>query len=401
MKTQFLFTIALLFSLLMPNIVFSADGRICQQGIYVVFGNGVWNDKEAADGSRLLLASRLESQISGTDLEGLITYATAHNPSDGKLLDLLETFEQNSQTDTSQFWRYLAGLDPLPDFLQDKLVEIANSVDEAILQANPAVQRHVEIYNKFLSEGNKVVLVAHSQGNLFANIAYLGIEPQYVNGFGIVSIGNPDNYVAGNGPYTTIDEDIIIGNVPGSLPANLDNFFGINLHDLSGHEFSKSYMAVGHQAETKILNDITNSINHLDFPNSSLGNGIITATLTWGSNPDLDLHIYEPNGTHIYYRNMSGPSGYLDRDDVSSYGPEHYFVSCETIEPGIYRFGVNYYYGNSAETGTMTLQAGDQIRSRQQTFSYDEGYAGDSNPSIMFELQVAGTPEEGYEFTIQ
>jgi len=123
MKTQLLFIIALLFSLLMPSIVFSADGRICQQGIYVIFGNGVWNDKEAADGSRLLLASRLESRISGTDLEGLITYATAHNPSDGKLLDLLETFEQNSQTDTSQFWRYLAGLDPLPDFLQDKLVD--------------------------------------------------------------------------------------------------------------------------------------------------------------------------------------------------------------------------------------------------------------------------------------
>ena len=98
---------------------------------------------------------------------------------------------------------------------------------------------------------------------------------------------------------------------------------------------------------------------------------------------------------------MSGPSGYLDRDDVNSYGPEHYFVSCATIEPGIYRFGVNYYYGNSAETGTMTLQAGDQIRSRQQTFSYDEGSAGNSNPEIMFELQVSGTPEEGYEFTIQ
>jgi hypothetical protein len=331
----------------------------------------------------------------------LITYATAHDPSDGKLLDLVETFEQNLQTDWSQFWRYLAGLDPMPDFLQNKLKEIANTVDESILQANPAVQGHVEKYNKFLSEGNKVVVVAHSQGNLFANIAYLGIDSLYIDGFGIVSVGNPDDYVAGSGPYTTLDEDIIIGSVPGSLSANLDNFFGINLQDLTGHMFAKSYMAIGHQAETKILNDIVNKINGLNFPTTSLGNGIITATLTWGSNPDLDLHVFEPNGSHVYYADRYGTSGYLDHDDVDGYGPEHYYVSCDTIEPGTYRFGVNYYYGYSAETGTLSIQVGDQIRSRQQTFTQWFYSSGNSTPYIMFEVQVTGSKEEGFEFVIQ
>lgn len=401
MKTRLLSTILLISTLIIPNLVYSADGRICQQGIFVVFGNGVWNDKEDADASRDLLAWRLESDVSGTDLEGIITYATAHNPSDGRLLDLMETFEQNLQTDWSQFWRYLAGLDPMPDFLQNKLIEIANSVDESILQNNSAVQGHVEKYNKFLSEGNKVVVVAHSQGNLYANIAYLGLDSQYNDGFGIVSVGNPDNYVAGGGPYTTLDEDIIIGSVPGSLSANLDNFFGINLRDLSGHTFGKSYMAIDHQAETKILGDIINTINGLDFPYTTLGNGIVTATLTWGSNPDLDLHIFEPDGFHVYYRDMQGNSGYLDLDDTSSYGPEHYFASCDTVEAGTYEFGVNYYYGYSAETATMTLQAGDQIRSRQHTFYQSVGSSGNSTPYIMFELQVTGSSEEGFEFLIQ
>ena len=384
-----------------PNIAYSADGRLCQKGVYVYFGNGVWNDEEAADDSRRLLERRLESKVSGTSLDGIITYGTSYNATEGVLEDLLETFEQNAQTDYSQFWRFLAGLDQMPDFLQDKLKEIANAVDATVVQANPAVQKHIEKYNKQLSEGNKVVIVAHSQGNLFANIAYLGISSQYIDGFGIVSVGNPDDHVGGGGPYTTLDEDIIIGSVPGSLPANLDNFFGINLSDLTGHTFAKSYMASGHQAETKILNDAVNRINALTYPSSSLGNGIITATLTWGSNPDLDLHVFEPNGTHVYYANLLGISGYLDLDDVTSYGPEHYFVSCDTIETGTYRFGVNYYYGTSPETGTLTLQTGDQIRSRQQIFTQSLGSSGDANPLIIFELQVTGSQEQGFEFVVQ
>ena len=73
MKTRLL-GILLTVMFLIPNFAYSADGRLCQQGVFVVFGNGVWNDKEDADASRDLLAWRLESHISGTDLDGLITY---------------------------------------------------------------------------------------------------------------------------------------------------------------------------------------------------------------------------------------------------------------------------------------------------------------------------------------
>ncbi len=33
---------------------------------------------------------------------------------------------------------------------------------------------------------------------------------EYIAGFGIVSVANPDSYIAGGGPYTTIEEDYII-----------------------------------------------------------------------------------------------------------------------------------------------------------------------------------------------
>jgi hypothetical protein len=334
-------------------------------------------------------------------LEGIITYRVSHNPSMGLLADLLETFVQNTQTDISQFWRYLAALDPIPGEFTDLLIETSNKIDASILNANPSVQDHVEKYNKALSEGNKVVVVAHSQGNLYANIAHLGITPQDNGGFGIVSVANPDSFVAGSGPYTTIEEDLIIASVPGASPANLDNFFGVNLGDLSGHTFANSYMASGHPAEAKILNDTVDKINGLSYPESDLGTGAITATLTWGSNPDLDLHVFEPNGEHVYYQNLTGISGNLDLDDVTSYGPEHYFVSCDKVETGgVYEFGVNYYRGSSPETGTLTLQAGDQILTREQTFPEALGSSGDDFPTIMFVLQVTGSKEEGYKFNI-
>ncbi|MCD6527229.1 MAG: hypothetical protein J7K75_09590, partial [Desulfuromonas sp.] len=179
------------------------------------------------------------------------------------------------------------------------------------------------------------------------------------------------------------------------------NFFGINLDDLTGHQFTKSYMASGHQAETKILNDTVSKIDNLNFPDTDLGTGVITATLTWGSNPDLDLHIFEPNGTQVYYSNMTGPSGYLDVDDVTSYGPEHYFVSCDILETGTYRFGVNYYAGSSLEMAALTIKAGDQIRSCKQAFTDPLGSSGNVNPLIMFEVQVTGSREEGFEFAIR
>ena len=88
MKTHLLLTVAIVFSQLIPTIAFSTDDKICQQeGVYVIFCNGIWNDKENAKRSRALLASRLESYVSGTNLEGIITYDTAYNPSNGALLD--------------------------------------------------------------------------------------------------------------------------------------------------------------------------------------------------------------------------------------------------------------------------------------------------------------------------
>lgn len=271
MNIRWISNIVLLVAFLaMSGVVYGEGGQQCQPEVVVFFGNGVWNDVEDANESRELLQNRLNAHISGMSLDGTITYKLAHNPSNGYLEDLLETFEQDLQTSYSLFWNYLAEWDAMPDFLQDRIIEIANEVDATVVSANPSVQDHIALYNKYLCEGKMAVLVAHSQGNLYGNIAYLGIDPQYIDGFGMVSVANPDSYVAGRGTYTTIDEDFIIGSIPLALPQNLDNFFGpLNWGDIwGGHSFIKSYMAPGRKAETKILNDVVTMINELRAKNA-------------------------------------------------------------------------------------------------------------------------------------
>lgn len=88
------------------------------------------------------------------------------------------------------------------------------------------------------------------------------------NGFGIVSVANPDSYVADGGPYTTINEDAVIFFVPGAMPGQFNNFgiLGFNPADWSGHKFIESYMASGHPAETKITNNTLSTINRLKWP---------------------------------------------------------------------------------------------------------------------------------------
>jgi uncharacterized protein YfaP (DUF2135 family) len=115
----------------------------------------------------------------------------------------------------------------------------------------------------------------------------------------------------------------------------------------------------------------------------------------------VDLHVNEPDGSHVYYGNMRGTSGYLDYDDISSYGPEHYYVvDCENLATGSYAVGVNYYHGNGPETAHVQVQAGDLVRGYSMYLSAPEGSAGNSNAETVATIEVIGDADNGYEFNV-
>ena len=124
-------------------------------------------------------------------------------------------------------------------------------------------------------------------------------------------------------------------------------------------------------------------------------------TLSWGQNPDVDLHVLEPLGIHIYYSSPQGQFGYLDVDDTDGWGPEHYYVSCEDLTEGTFRVGVNYFQGNFPEHALVQIKAGSSIRSFSIDLPQAYGYAGDENPTALVDIVVSGDVANGFSFDIQ
>ena len=374
----------------------------------VVYGNGVKSTKAATklsidDIEDALFFSLPQERFDRLDFD------TAYNPSAGYVDDLLETFIQDQQTDTSQFWRFLAGLELIPEALAQAFEDLTTAIDEAALVANPTLQEHVIFYKAQILEGKKVLLVAHSQGTLFANQAYFNLTVEEQDSFGIVSAALVDNFVAGGGAYTTLIEDGIVlaltllklslGQLP-PLSPNISNVF-LPIPSVEAHFFRTSYLAPGSNSRAKLFGDILATLDDLIEPPPTAGAGIITVTLTWGVQPDVDLHVFEPNGTHVYYANLTGPSGFLDVDDVTSFGPEHYFVDCTTPEVGTYGVAVNYFRGDAPEDARVLIDAGLITRGFNTALSTAVGTAGDNSPIPVADILVTGTAGEGFKFEVQ
>ncbi len=71
-------------------------------------------------------------------------------------------------------------------------------------------------------------------------------------------------------------------------------------------------------------------------------------TLIWDSRADIDLHVIEPGGSHLYWADRNGhQGGELDVDDVDGFGPENIYwgggIDKGNGPPGEYKWYVHYY----------------------------------------------------------
>lgn len=178
------------------------------------------------------------------------------------------------------------------------------------------------------TERQKLLMVAYSQGELFANKAF-------------TKLGAPTD--------NTVRKEVLSATPAAALGTSL-----------------------------------TNTMAALTIPNPTSNQGFFTATLSWsvpasaigkladGSDiqNDLDLHVIEPTGTHVYYglaeRNKGGgqtaaarqgDAGYLDMDSTTV-GPEHYYASCDenVLKEGIYKISVAQESVSNPALTNLTLQ---------------------------------------------
>jgi len=133
---------------------------------------------------------------------------------------------------------------------------------------------------------------------------------------------------------------------------------------------------------------------------STAAMGALTVTLTWGQdNSDVDLHVLEPYGRHIYYNHRKPDSNgpYLDFDNTYGYGPEHYYATDDMVMYdashvqqstdlyGEYQIAVHYYADHDDDDEE------DQLITWTVTISYLVLYVEATGQEIWEEVTYTGT----------
>lgn len=363
----------------------------------------MYNDNEMAQLSGECLSQKL-AQFRSVDPEQW-AFDVSYNH-DEKLFSIFQVFRQREGERTAKFWMWLSGRSLAPEWFRTLAIELATRGDLQAAVIDGDLQRHIQNYKRVMMEGGRVLVVGHSQGNLYVNSAWtnLALDPMGLpmDAFGTVAVATPSWRVAGGGPYITRDDDLVINSVRffygDTLGGNVTNIHPTQ--DWKNHNFIEAYLD-GDISGPLITDQVFAVADSLAWPEARMGSGPLTVTMSWGGQPDVDLHIYEPNGQHVYYAAPHGTSGYLDYDDVSGYGPEHYYVvDCDRLETGLYRVGLNYFRGSGPETARVLIQAGEVVKDYTVTLPVAEGSAGNSNPEPVATISVEGDPVNGYRFLV-
>jgi len=237
---NFIILILFALSLILAPVFVSAD---CSKiGTTVIFINGILGGKDQVEKSLTDLTNYYKAKGNNDNVNFLLGY----NPS------------------------HVAGVDDLVNSVMQAYG--VSGVDYDL--TNILLQLHLDLKTQ------KILLVGHSQGTFYTNIAY-----DYLIGHGVdkdsisvYNVATPASFVAGNGKYLTSSTDKVINTIAEELsqkspnlkplPANIN----LNLSDsekadpFGGHDFSNVYLA---EASDRIIGDMDFEINNLQA-NSNL-----------------------------------------------------------------------------------------------------------------------------------
>ena len=389
----------------------------------IYFVNGVWNTEHSSSTSLWLIKQAYKQRLNEEYPNQSFDFRLAYNYSFSKVQDLVEVVAQKEQelgleSDELTPRQYLAlymsaqvyedeSDEDLPPILRSRLLSVTME-DYFAAQFTESVNADeiMQIFRNDLLEGARLLVFAHSQGNMYVGEAIHALMGEYSANINMVGIASPAKEAYNGSDYFTAHDDRVINNLKSYyevLASNIDNDPGVfnDNRDVSNHQFAPSYFAENLASRSLIDDAFFRRLAILQFPTAVVNQGIITATLTWGEQPDVDLHAFEPNGSHVYYASRIGISGYLDLDDTNSYGPEHYYVSCDTLESGTYSIGVNYYAGFGPEIALVQIGAGSTARTFTVNLDSSRGSLGNDTPIPVADIVVSGDAESGYDFSIE
>lgn len=182
-------------------------------------------------------------------IEDCLAFDHIYNTNEPLFLDFLEAGIQKAREqgwDTSEFWRWFFRLNPFTPGFGDLLADFysdANILSNlGLFVLGDQVNEHLKKYREYMKPDKRLILVAHSQGALYANEEWNLLTDAEKSKVNIIAVATPTNGVAGNGPNTTLYEDWIAGHLfPRAMAANIGNDEPCG-SDWNCHGFKESYM---------------------------------------------------------------------------------------------------------------------------------------------------------------
>ncbi|WP_023602974.1 hypothetical protein [Aliivibrio logei] len=375
----------------------SINEKKCEvQGIVFGFFNGVLTTEiQAKDALNKLKKIHGNKNEDGEPIK----YELVYNYSNG-FEDFVETFEQRLREQEGllaeryelffeslhgggDWWNIIIAAVPSAIELRDELTDFAQAAAVEILtkfmENPPTLENYSEQQTRidtWITEGKKLLFVAHSQGNLFVNVAYDYALTQNTREEAVKVVHIAPASPTLRGEYVLADLDLVInglrivGTVPDItelIPSYLFRPAGLNGEkDFLGHGLLEIYMNPNLQISTTVKDYIDDGLNSLEPPSVEASTGLFTATLIWSGLGDVDLSILEPLPLGpwdlVNFEYPIGESGYLDTNNTTGYGPERYLVSCDPniIQTGLYVVYFSNYKHTEGETATVQISSWDK-----------------------------------------
>ena len=189
-----------------------------------------------------------------------------------------------------------------------------NDTSVPLTADSDVVGANVRSYRAELALRNKVILVAHSNGNVYADEAYGKLTPAERSSVGVVAVATLLGSVPGNGPYVTLVEDTYVAAFPGHLPANTTNTGGFCPEFIGCHAFVDFYLD-GEVSGPKIVQDVSDTIPRLVRPPGGTFLALELNETDFGTGDTIRASIRVTNGGPT--RTIDFYLGYLWPDGVT------------------------------------------------------------------------------------
>ncbi|WP_155636801.1 hypothetical protein [Burkholderia gladioli] len=336
----------------------AAENNKCKSPYIIYFSNGVLNTVDDMDDAVSFINLEVGGQYNGVP----VSYGNLRNQTGGIIDDLLRVYRQKLSENPNLNWEIIAraiigvgtGIDPSLFASAQQAVSQVNSDNASRINADivkttgyadsNSITQTQQVVHSVLDDGNRVLIVSHSQGNLYSNAVYRsavatsGIKP---NNIKVVGVATPAGSVQGAGDYLTSDSDVVIGAlrmIAGNvLPSNFSIPF--NSSDISGHLFLKTYMNKALPSEAKIKELITKNLQQIEEPDGTydwLIKGRVSIAGGWGGTEADAMFIPSPRCVGIFATSFLCTSGlsvnYMKNSSGASFDPSLQMYSAESTK---------------------------------------------------------------------